>query len=577
MASVKAKLIGLCRLSREGATPLDWKVLGVVLSAMFIGHKEEDKGYYVGILLFAMYGGRVMASYFWGWLSDRVGRRPIILITLALQTLTTVTFGFCPTMIIALINRFFFGLTYGVIGVIKAVIYESSDNSNQGAYISIMVLGFGCGKMIGPAISGFLAQPVEKYPNTFAAGGFFSQFPFILPCLPVFFVYIVAIIHAVIHLKETLQKNKPGEKENGLYVCEKCQILQSQRKINDYMKSCETLNMFYETYSKSPSALLDVQNSNRSTHDLNQMRYKYPWHLKNDRSMSFSAPNLTNGAKNHRYSESSENMKPLMQADVKRTCLLCSKDETENMAGNSSGISPECEESRMSKFKKSALYLSITSHEVRISVILYAVMAAAVTGIDEVFPVWASTATHLDGLGFETNDIGSVLGILSVPVLIIQLFLFAFLERKIGARKTFMIVCLLAMIMTALLPITHLIQDKTVLLWISLVFILGIIRLSGACCLSAVSMFVNNCSSPDMSGAINGVSLVLISFGRGIGPLFSGSMFAWSISSGVNLGYPFDVNFAFVMLSICFAICIFCDLFLPFTSLNNGFNALTSK
>ncbi|XP_074642264.1 uncharacterized protein LOC141899713 isoform X2 [Tubulanus polymorphus] len=531
---------------------------------LYFGFKEEDKGYYVGILISAMYGGRIFASYFWGWLSDKVGRRPVILITLALQSLTTVTFGLCPNMVTAIVNRCLFGLSFGVIGPTKAVVLELSDNSNQGAYISMMVLGFGSGKMVGPTVSGFLAQPVEKYPNTFAAEGFFSQFPFILPCLPVFVLYIVAIIHAVMHLTETRQKNKSFEMENGRDLCEKCRILQSQLHINQYLRSCETLNMFYETYGKAPSAVT-TNSWCRSAHNLDQAHKRHPAHsLQNDRKMSFSAPDLSFGVNGMGTPESVNLLMPSTGTTETRTCAVCLKDvKYKVQSGDCSDVSSDKNESGLKKFKNSAFYMIITRSEIRITVTLYTIMAATVTAIDEVFPIWASTATHLDGLGFDTNDIGSVLGIMSPPVLIIQLFLFALLERRIGARKTFLVSCVTVMIMTALLPITHLIEDQTVLLWVLLVSIVGVIKIASACCFSAASIFVNNCCSPAMAGAINGLSLMLSSCGRGLGPLFSGSMFAWSISSGVNLGYPFDVNFAFVMLSICFAICIFCDLFLP--------------
>lgn len=42
---------------------------------------------------------------------------------------------------------------------------------------------------------------------------------------------------------------------------------------------------------------------------------------------------------------------------------------------------------------------------------------------------------HLDGLGFESDEIGMVLGIAAVPMLVLNLFIYPFLNRLFGTKK----------------------------------------------------------------------------------------------------------------------------------------------
>ena len=53
-------------------------------------------------------------SYFWGWLTDKIGRRPVILISLALTIIGMASFGLSVSLTMAIITRLFVGLTNGM-------------------------------------------------------------------------------------------------------------------------------------------------------------------------------------------------------------------------------------------------------------------------------------------------------------------------------------------------------------------------------------------------------------------------------------------------------------------------------
>ena len=49
------------------------------------------------------------------------------------------------------------------IGVVKTVLSESSNNSNQAIGMALVTTAYGTGLVIGPALSGAIADPVNQY------------------------------------------------------------------------------------------------------------------------------------------------------------------------------------------------------------------------------------------------------------------------------------------------------------------------------------------------------------------------------------------------------------------------------
>jgi MFS family permease len=56
-------------------------------------------------------------SYFWGWLSDKIGRRQVLLWCTLMLSVTTVAFGFAQSFTVALVIRFTTGLIAGMLAL----------------------------------------------------------------------------------------------------------------------------------------------------------------------------------------------------------------------------------------------------------------------------------------------------------------------------------------------------------------------------------------------------------------------------------------------------------------------------
>ncbi|OMO67509.1 Tetracycline resistance protein, TetA/multidrug resistance protein MdtG [Corchorus capsularis] len=178
-----------------------------------IAKREEDIGYYAGFLGSSFMVGRALTSLFWGYLADRYGRKPIILIGTSSVVVFNTIFGLSTSFWMALSMRFLLGCFNSLLGTIRAYASEVCREEYRSLALSVVSTSRGIGLIIGPAIGGFFAQPAEKYPNVFAKSSIFGRFPYFLPCL-IISVSAVGVLIACKWLPETLHRH--GQKGNEI-------------------------------------------------------------------------------------------------------------------------------------------------------------------------------------------------------------------------------------------------------------------------------------------------------------------------------------------------------------------------
>jgi DHA1 family tetracycline resistance protein-like MFS transporter len=111
----------------------------------------------------------------WGRLSDRLGRRPVILVTIAGTMLGYVWLLFTDSLIMLFLARAFTGAMAANAGVINAYVADITSESDRAAGMGRMGAAHGLGFVIGPAIGGLFAgaDPAEArllLPFLIAAG-----------------------------------------------------------------------------------------------------------------------------------------------------------------------------------------------------------------------------------------------------------------------------------------------------------------------------------------------------------------------------------------------------------------------
>ncbi|KAJ2995153.1 hypothetical protein HDV02_001038 [Globomyces sp. JEL0801] len=168
--------------------------------------KEEDIGYSVGFIASAFSFAQLLTSMMWGWLSDRYGRRPILLFGLIGNSVSILMFGLSKSLTWAIVSRFACGFLNGNIGVAKTVLGEITDKSNQAKAFSLIGLNFGIGMVIGPSLGGVLANPTKTMPYLFGNIQFLETYPYFLPCLCSAMITLVGFCVGYLFLPETCKR-----------------------------------------------------------------------------------------------------------------------------------------------------------------------------------------------------------------------------------------------------------------------------------------------------------------------------------------------------------------------------------
>ncbi|XP_061369044.1 protein ZINC INDUCED FACILITATOR-LIKE 1-like [Gastrolobium bilobum] len=189
-----------------------WPYLYFMVSDFNIAKREEDISGYAGYVGSAFMLGRAITSLSWGIIADRYGRKPVVIVGIIFVIIFNTLFGLSTSFWMAVITRFLLGSLNGLLGPMKAYSSEIFREEQQALGLSTFSAAWGIGLIIGPALGGYLAQPVEKYPHIFPKDSFWDKFPYFLPSFVIsVFAFVVAI--ASIWLPETLH-NHPQSSES---------------------------------------------------------------------------------------------------------------------------------------------------------------------------------------------------------------------------------------------------------------------------------------------------------------------------------------------------------------------------
>lgn len=91
----------------------------------------------------------------WGMLSDKYGRKPIVLYGILATIPATLLFGFSKSFALALLARTVSGLFNGNVSVIRTMVADSvTERGQQAKAFSVMPFIGNAGSILGPVIGG---------------------------------------------------------------------------------------------------------------------------------------------------------------------------------------------------------------------------------------------------------------------------------------------------------------------------------------------------------------------------------------------------------------------------------------
>jgi multidrug resistance protein len=150
---------------------IDLLGFGIIIPLLpFYAETFGATAFTVGLLATSFSLMQFIFAPIWGRLSDRVGRRPIILLGLLGSCLSYFAFGMASTLTALFAARIFAGIAGANIPTAQAVVADLTTPENRAKGMGMVGAAFGLGFIFGPAIGGFLSRYGYSVPAFFASG-----------------------------------------------------------------------------------------------------------------------------------------------------------------------------------------------------------------------------------------------------------------------------------------------------------------------------------------------------------------------------------------------------------------------
>lgn len=160
---------------------------GIIIPILYSYSQKFGLNDFQNGLLFSLFSVcQFIATPFIGRMSDKYGRKPLLLISLAGTAVSFLLMAFAPSAIWLFIARALDGITAGNIPVASAVISDTTAPQDRAKGFGIIGAAFGFGFVFGPAISAITV-------------GWNAAVPFVIAAV----VTVVAILLTAIVLPET--------------------------------------------------------------------------------------------------------------------------------------------------------------------------------------------------------------------------------------------------------------------------------------------------------------------------------------------------------------------------------------
>lgn len=195
---------------------IDLLGFGIVLPLLpFYAQEFAASAVTIGLLYSVYSFMQLIFSPIWGSWSDRIGRRPIMLMSTFGAVIAYVIFGFAESLGVLFLSRIVAGMMGGNISTAQAYIADVTDTENRARGMGLIGAAFGIGFVIGPATATGLIHPSF---HQFVANTGFTEFAswmeanrFALPGFFAAFLSFCSFLMVLFKLPETVDKSAPKE------------------------------------------------------------------------------------------------------------------------------------------------------------------------------------------------------------------------------------------------------------------------------------------------------------------------------------------------------------------------------
>ncbi len=149
---------------------------GIILPLLpFYADRFGASGTQIGVLVLSYSAAQFLLAPVWGRLSDRFGRRPILIVGLLGSAVSYLVFAYAGSITALLLSRIMAGVGGANIPVAQAYIADITPPEKRAGGMGLIGAAFGLGFIFGPAIGGILAPIAPEAPGLAAAALCFTN------------------------------------------------------------------------------------------------------------------------------------------------------------------------------------------------------------------------------------------------------------------------------------------------------------------------------------------------------------------------------------------------------------------
>ncbi|KAI0483776.1 major facilitator superfamily domain-containing protein [Xylaria cf. heliscus] len=477
-------ILALCRLSEPLSNicllPYIFYLVRSVLPATDDDTSTDDSAIrvseYSGLLVAAFPLVQCVISLPWGRLSDKHGRRFSIIGGLLVSVIANIGFGLSKSFGTLLFWRILAGLANGNVSIMRTVTAEVvRERKYQTKAFLLLPLVFNSGMVLSLALGGCLAEPVVNLPALFGPDGIF---------------------------------NWNSNTEGVQWALEYPYALPAL--LNAFLLGTSLL-----------LAVLGLKETLLGKEEHND------WGLRVGAIIRRLAMRLWNrGSTSHKYT---------MMLDNEEASFL-----------NDSGSNPEKTETPIPIIAKPATvpFRGIWSRKVISALASFGLLPLHNSAFMHIFPVYLSSppadnteATFFafsGGLGLRSATIGLWLSAFGIGGILLQLFIYPRLQKRIGTRGVFRIALFLFPVTYVAAPYLSLLAGDDGARWVFLGFVVCAQIMARTMAIpSTVILLTEAAPTKTVLGTIHGAGNMLASLARAVGPAVGGYVFALGVEEGV--------------------------------------------
>ncbi|KAH8654744.1 major facilitator superfamily domain-containing protein [Ilyonectria robusta] len=489
-------VLACCRICEPIAFMSIFPYIYYMIDDFHITDDASKISVYAGMVTSAFTLAEFATGVMWGRLSDKIGRKPVLLAGLAGTALSVLIFGSAPNLPVALFARALGGVLNGNIGVLQTTVAELvTVKEQQPRAYTVMPMVWCIGSIIGPIIGGSLARPCVSYPGIFARGTIWDRFPYLLPNLFSATIVFIGVIIGLLFFEET-HATKKTKRDRG-------------REVGDYLTN---------------TARGVVSCCGRGRNSENQGLFdgeQPPGYLTAAGSRETSVRSEVNEIlRAYQIQESSPKLAP--RADTEFPMVIAPLGQ-EPIA-----------KTKMKIFTKPVI-MNITS---------YGILTFHTMSFDQLFPVFLSTSPpkhpilelpfkFTDGFGLEMKMIGVIMSAQAVYSLFCNYLIVPPVIRRLGSLRLFQILTFSYSALYLVTPYLVLLPED---MRMAAIYLLVIWK----CTLSAMAypsnaiLLANSAPTKQVLGTINGIAASMASLGRALGPIVSGFLYSLGLQTGYS-------------------------------------------